>query len=405
MLFDGLNELPRKFYQASIERLNAFRKAHPGNRFIFTCRKADYTSSLRLDIIQIEPLDDHRIWQYLEAYLPNQANAILNTAQDAGLPISEIGSNPYMLRMIVAIFEERGTLPSNRAELFGEFVGALLRRERLKSQTSLEVIRHQQGSIPQSVLTKRIGEQWPLLRDWELRGREYGLQDLNESEKRDFVIRAGLEVIGLARLAFAMSNDPKHGTVAPFEFAVRNLSQPVLLGDYQIDPNATNMLDLAQSASLLERVLEGFRFTHQLIQEYFAAIYVASGKMSPIELSRALKSREWSEVFVLVSGLLVDPSRFVDALISNATESWQVFLAARCILEGNRVKLNQCKKVVSALADIAQIGRTPADLEKEAKLDQEILKIRRETDPIIRELLEELREEDEPSWEDYDDVD
>jgi formylglycine-generating enzyme required for sulfatase activity len=187
-LLDGLNELPRDDRRgAKLDALQSLLDAK--TPVVVTCRELDYRDealNLDLDTITIHPLDPERVRDFLCRYL-NDASGKTNGAaaaenlfwQIAGgadvkavwekwhqagktltlffrspeIPedvykatsgpddwtwwevvkspgnLMRLAANPYMLWMLLHVYLDGETIPSNRGALFDEFVFQLLKRE------------------------------------------------------------------------------------------------------------------------------------------------------------------------------------------------------------------------------------------------------------------------------------
>ncbi|MGH9841086.1 MAG: NACHT domain-containing protein, partial [Blastocatellia bacterium] len=281
LLLDGLNELPVAQRDVKYPLVRQFIEAHPKVLAVVSCRKEDYAPNYDFDLgcdrINILPLDAIRIRQFAVRYLPEQGEAFFWKlagertrryhddfiasvgAQHeerfwlAGQPPSDLkwtydwdsenkhsrwaewigyreapaslmmlARNPYMLWMLTRVYAEHAELPANRGDLFRKFVEELLAREKIPAA------------------------EWPPL------------------------------IAGLAQVAYAMqsqrapSNEDNEGGKADAGNALTVLPSA----------EVRNILDerslkLAGSASLLS-LGEQVRFTHQLLQEYFAARYLQS---------------------------------------------------------------------------------------------------------------------------------
>ena len=75
-------------------------------------------------------------------------------------------------------------------------------------------------------------------------------------------------------------------------------------------------LALARSASLLEQSVDGsVRFSHQLLQEYFAALALLRARAKDTLLREAVRYPHWDEVLVLLAGLMDDSTPLIRLLI------------------------------------------------------------------------------------------
>ncbi|MFZ2879777.1 MAG: SUMF1/EgtB/PvdO family nonheme iron enzyme [Phototrophicaceae bacterium] len=360
LLFDGLNEIPvsqRKRDRANKDRqVERFIREHRNLLAVVSCRAQDYNTDLGFDRIEIQPLDPIRIREFLTRYLGSNygetlferlvgSDAIetegrfLDWAADKiterdplqvfwieralpdGLKWGLLGGrnwfwtqwirdrdnpssllmlarNPYMLSMLAQVYENTGELPQNRGKLFERFVSTLFAREQI---------------IRVDKVTKR--ENWAD----EAVDLLHSLSDLAfEMQLRRSEIRDG---------------EGDALTVFSFYDAERFLSQ--------------RQLYLANSASLLS-VGESVRYTHQLLQEYFAAValrgrvfeqygsettYLAKDdlglKASSIwKPDRWWERTNWEESAVLFAGLFADDCTPVIEWLMDANPE----VAADCIV-------------------------------------------------------------------------
>ena len=104
----------------------------PGNRVVFSCRTLDYsaplsTPALRVPQVQIEPLSDEQVHEFLRLYSPVRGEDIW--AAIAGTPQLEALRSPFFLALLVDQVEATGELAGDRAGLFTGFVRQALKRE------------------------------------------------------------------------------------------------------------------------------------------------------------------------------------------------------------------------------------------------------------------------------------
>jgi formylglycine-generating enzyme required for sulfatase activity len=336
LLLDGLNELPASQHKDKYPLVQKFIASHPQLLAIVSCRALDYTIELNFDRINITPLDPLRIREFVGRYLGEEQGEALfwklageeakqqlakflnkfadkfdqpervfwiadqlpaghywgydwrdderkdNTYWQNWLKLRELPSslmvlarNPYMLLMLTSVYAQEQALPDNRGELFRLFVEILLQREKIPDE-----------------------EQEPL-------------------------------TAGLARVAYEMQmrraasaqNDQDGGalTVLPKTAVLK------LLSDHQ--------LYLAGCANLLS-VGDEVRFSHQLLQEYFAAKYmdieIKAGRLAAASIWQPGKWWErtnWEEAAILLAGLYSDDCTPVVEWLADA----QPETAAQCI--------------------------------------------------------------------------
>jgi formylglycine-generating enzyme required for sulfatase activity len=348
LLLDGLNEMPEADRAKRVRRIQEALEWHTDGIVIITCRSLDYTGQLRnLHKIEVMPLDPRRIRVFLHTYLGKLYGEKLfwhiageqvrnlwkswrraggswegfwsateapyyvhsnsywpRTAEQKRLwlqlhrelpPLLEMGCNPYLLLMMAKVAEDRGRLPSNRAQMFQAFVNTLLKREERRHP-----------------------------RDW---------------------IATDRQKQALATLAYTMQMKRGRGTTVEREWAEQCIRQALP------DCDARRILYLTTSAMLLDTDETEVRFYHQLLQEYFAACEmgqrVASGTVSAVfwPADHWWEATGWEETVLLAIG----KKEYAEALLG-----WLVrvnpLLAARCVFEGNpEVEEEKVQSVAHAL--------------------------------------------------------
>ena len=139
LLLDALNEMPASSEREFRERVGLWKdwlvrlaKEQPGNRVVFSCRTLDYsaplsTPALRVPQVQIEPLSDGQVQDFLRLYSPARGAEIW--AAIAGTPQIDALRAPFFLALLVDQVEATGDLAGDRAGLFTGFVRQALKRE------------------------------------------------------------------------------------------------------------------------------------------------------------------------------------------------------------------------------------------------------------------------------------
>jgi formylglycine-generating enzyme required for sulfatase activity len=244
LLADGLNELPaadERDYEVRVQAWRRFLKPDggqfpPGNRALVACRVADYGTGIDLPRLQVEPMDEARIADFVTRRFraaPERGQGLLDALHaDRGARGAEHGlyglaRNPFWLVMLADVCLEGDQLPRNRAQLAQRFVDRWLAYE-----------------------ADRLPED----------------QVLTELE------RAALQV-ALDGLAFA-SLGRGQNTPQPQEWVLKQLPEQVKVSRYSVAIPPDTTLRRAEAACLLEcrgpveaRLV---RFYHQLLLEHFA---------------------------------------------------------------------------------------------------------------------------------------
>jgi formylglycine-generating enzyme required for sulfatase activity len=329
LLLDGLNEMPQANYANRVDRIRDVLDRYPDEAVVVTCRALDYVEKLeQLQKVEVSPLDETRIRDFLHNYLGETAGERLfwamtggddmcdlwSTWQRAGEtweafwtakempmnvraktrwaqyrlwtslrkepPLLALGRNPYLLLMTAEVYASaRGELPANRARLFAAFVDTLLGREK-----------------------KRHSRKWIAV----------------ERQKE-----------GLATLAYAMQAERERGTTVERGWAAAHLRKAVP------DCDVERLLYLATSATLLDADDSTVRFYHQLLQEYFAAREMGRRVTAGESLERYWppdhwwEPSGWEETAILLAGIEPDASTLLERLAAV-----NPVLAARCLLKG-----------------------------------------------------------------------
>ncbi|MBK8032210.1 MAG: NACHT domain-containing protein [Chloroflexi bacterium] len=316
LLLDGLNEMP----PAHHSQIDAWLRGHLEVVVIVSCRKLDYVErKLPLQRIDVQPLDLERIRLFMSNYLEDEDRDKLFWAlagydarrawawyqgkvqevtyheffvgedkpRSSWIPERKlldklrqslreqhtfflpdmlgVVTNPFLLQIVIEIFALSGEPLRNKGDLFGRFV-ALLLAERGKTAVRAD-------------------------RAWIA----------EETQKR-----------ALAGLAYRMQSE-KTGTSVGADFVLETFRHAVPEAD------AALLLYFAVSASILEQS-DAIRFSHQLLQEYFAAYEMGEDLRRGVPASKYFPSDEWwtptgwEETALLLAGMLGDATKVVEWL-------------------------------------------------------------------------------------------
>jgi formylglycine-generating enzyme required for sulfatase activity len=314
LLCDALNEMPARDGRDYRERVDEWRRfvaKWPGNRMLFTCRSRDYSEPLGLPQVEIERLDDGRIQDFLNRYLPLEQAAETWRKLD-GAPLLSLARNPYYLTMLAFLVAQDGGWPTSRAALFNRFVKTLLKRERLHNHAN-----------------------------W-----------LDERALRQALATFAETMQPLVRAARS-----GEGTRLSRQEALQCLPPAVSTPDGLVETPPATVVELGLAATLLDVELaadgdEYLRFYHHQLQDYFCACALLHrfragqdlsscwlqprrigempdpGPLRPDEALPPPPATGWEEPTLLVASLAPDPTAFIDAVRRvNPT------LAAQCLRE------------------------------------------------------------------------
>ena len=157
-LLDGLNELPGRHASAAEGRHEQSPGQHDQPRdlaprpgpgmdsrerslrelaaqaavqcpFILTCRSHEYFDSMQWVAIEVLPMDDRRIEEFIGAYLPadEAAGLVARVAEDPDL--RALAANPFFLASIIIVCHRPGIDLGSRGQVLQHLLSTLLTRE------------------------------------------------------------------------------------------------------------------------------------------------------------------------------------------------------------------------------------------------------------------------------------
>ena len=320
-LFDALNEIPFDQREEKLPQVRAWLERYPTASVLLTCRLRDYRGPLEqeLDRLTIEPLDPPRIHDFLHNYFSEDEAAhtlaeklfwqlaggeemregwedwkklghenhwdefwtLAEIPQDWKIGDNEywwdgnrqknlndsrslmkLAANPYLLTLMVSIYNAPQQLPQSRFALFSEFVADLIYRE-VQAKPDNHYPKAHQDEL--QVELKRLA--------WQLQSRTKSAQEV-----RTVLSRAdAVTIMPLPRLEFAAA------------------------------------------ASLLELTRDSVRFSHQLLQEFFTAQSFEERRADGLQAKMLWPEQWWAangweEAAKLAAEYEVDPKPFLQWL-------------------------------------------------------------------------------------------
>jgi formylglycine-generating enzyme required for sulfatase activity len=233
LLWDGLNETPTDLFRPTVTAIHELAAKfvptiHGSNTSVTTCRSEDFTALLDNQEAVVPPMQQITLGELdsstTEALIVSQLGVetgqrmLIALAQPQHQALRSLVRTPLLLKMLCEVYAFEQKLPTNRGKLLEAFV-----------QTRWE---------------------------WE-----------SQRQPERWIARTRQEKV-FARLAFAMTEGYGRGTSVDWKWARRIIGQV----DDTIEPE--QFQQLAQAADILEGLDNGqtVRFSHQLLQEYFAAL-------------------------------------------------------------------------------------------------------------------------------------
>ena len=346
LLFDGLNELPLERRAEKVAQIRAYvqQAQQHDSVAVVTCREHDYHDDLVLGIPQqvtITPLDPGRIRGFVTRHLPEDGERLFWELAGG----DDVYATWQAWERVGASFELFWTatdIPRDNPNVYTATTVEQDRvwREAVHDERSLiKLARNpymlfmmtevfaQTGELPQN-----RGKLFELFVNYLLHQRERLAVTLADDLKNR-----------LAHLAYTMQHD-RLGTVVPRQVALRYVGETAL--------------SRAVSANLLEGT-DDIRFTHQLLQEFFAARQLDQERLQ-VPASYFWKAENWweptgwEETAILLAGLYSDDCTPVLEWLRDANPE----LTARCVLESGAhtpddTKTMLCDAWLPRLTDLA----------------------------------------------------
>ncbi len=316
LFLDGLNEMGEAGERNASQLRDWLDSPDGPKTLVVTCRANDYAGPLSLGdlpTVLVKELQPEQIVLFARRYLQDTAPAFL---QQLGIDPDGAGNfdrgllalarNPYFLRSLIELFILSGSkqLPRNSGALLHRLTQALWQREQQRRTKDL---------VPLATFTARCARLARAIMD---EGKPLQVQT-------DYAVR--------------------HST-RWFEFAWRRRA-------------ANHLFHSAVSAGLMSVDAAGVRFSHQLVQEYFAALSFIdpSGQPDTKQLENWRPTRRSSQMptFVALCGLVQQADDLVRLFFS-----WDVLYAGQCLASGVTVSPKLRDEIVAGL--IAVIRARPA---------------------------------------------
>lgn len=332
LLLDGLNEIPHRDFSSYVAYVRQWRSCawrvldgHPGNRVVFTCRTLDYTTPLSssersVPRLEIKPLDDERLQQFLAMLLPDLAQDVW--AQVTERSLREVLRVPYNLRLYAEAVGAEGARHAGLAGIFARFVRSKLRKE---IEDGVNPV-----FAPGIVLSKRDYQRFGQTRRWP---NEWELPEEGPLIPALSTLAEALHDTGRQQAADVTGLDP---------------GRCIQIIDH---PEAENVLDAARSLGLLADRLESntLAFSHPQMQAFFLARRLAKdprvdrvarewraadvtpslddvlNELPATELLPLLDQTGWEEPTMLAAEMTGDPDTYLEAM-----SDVNLALAGRC---------------------------------------------------------------------------
>ncbi len=284
VLFDGLDEVNLEDERRSklIQQINDFVYRYSDCPTLMTCRVAatDY-SFTQFEYVEMADFDSQQLTTYIGLWFvgnkikrENLKKVLLE--DDNYKPVRELAQIPLLLALLCLVYDERNEIPPERHEIYEEAMRALLSKWDASRNISRDVV-YQQLSL---------GRKQKMLATIAARTFEQGDYFLKEKD----VVR--------------MIGDYMRG--------VPGLEEP--------DAELVLQSLEAQHGIFVERARGIHSFSHLTLQEFFTARYIVDNESKGTikQLIKRVGDDRWSEVFLLVAGMLNDATNFSEFYVNAA---------------------------------------------------------------------------------------
>jgi len=281
LLLDGFNELPT---EEARQQVRVFRKDYPKTPMVFTTRHLQVGGDLNISKkLEMQPLTDAQMRQFVCAYLPQQGEQML---RQLGSRLREFGETPLLLWMLCSVFASNSyQIPANLGSVFRRFT------EKYDYQ------------LKQGIVTDQESRDW-----WQDLLQHLAWVMTQGKSKTELMVAISRQEAKVKLTEFL------RGKVNSPDSCARRWLQDLL--DYhliQVDPGSNQL-----------------GFCHQLLLEYYTAenLLQRLGNLSNQQLKwDYLNYLKWTEPFALMMQLLEDQDQAVRVVKLALEVDW--FLGAR----------------------------------------------------------------------------
>ena len=304
VLLDGLDEVRAEYDNRILREIREFTRIYSESQIVVTCRIAakQYIFE-QFTEVEVADFDEQQIDTFAKNWFRKKeikAKDFLEELEKNNR-VQELATSPLLLTLLCLAFEESGSFPANRSELYKEGLDALLRK-----WDSKRGIRRDSVYKDLSVQKKE-----DMLSQIALTTFEKGDYFVKQRQLEDYICDY------IRNTANAKTNDE----------------------DLHLDSEAVLKSIEAQHGLFVERARGIYSFSHLTFHEYFAARQIVAST-NPSKLETALQNlvthitdKRWREVILLSVGmareadnLLLLMKRKIDSLLEN-DEKLQRFLA------------------------------------------------------------------------------
>jgi predicted NACHT family NTPase len=304
VLLDGLDEVRAEYDDRVLREIREFVRNYSESQIVVTCRiAANQYVFEQFTEVEVADFDEQQIATFVENWFRNKEIKTKDFLEELKKyrGVQELATSPLLLTLLCLAFEESGSFPTNRSELYKEGLDALLRK-----WDSKRGIRRDSVYKDLSVQKKE-----DMLSQIALTTFEKGDYFVKQRQLEDYICDY------IRNTANAKTDDE----------------------ELHLDSEAVLKSIEAQHGLFVERARGIYSFSHLTFHEYFAARQIVVST-SPSKLETAFQNlvthvtdKRWREVILLSVGmarkaddLLLLMKRKIDSLLED-DEKLQSFLA------------------------------------------------------------------------------
>jgi hypothetical protein len=270
ILLDGLDEVPTKTLNETIQVIQNFVDQYDRNRFIASCRIAAYRSNFRrFADVAMADFDTLQIRQFISNWFHSKTDQELGTAlkcwslmqKPENAAAKELAQSPLLLTLLCLVYDRSQNFPQNRSVLYRKALRVLLEEWAAEKRIMQEEIYEGLNTELEEIL---------------LSGIAY------EGFRADRLFFSGREIIAQIK-----------------SFLTDNLNAPRHMNGEAI----LNAIAIQQGI-LVERAEDVYSFSHLTLQEYLTAQHIDDHRLIQPLIKEHLIDERWREVFLLVAGLM-----------------------------------------------------------------------------------------------------
>ncbi len=266
VLMDGLDEVPTNELRGKIqEQLRKVSEEYPNNRFILTCRTQIIGEiPIRFTSVEVADFSLYQVGKFVQNWFKTIGESEINVKEKwekmssniANKPdLKELTVTPVLLSLLCLVFQDEGTIPSDRNWLYKKGIKLLLNRWNDEKQID----------------------------GWKVGTETYC--KLKTEDKEALLIE----------IAAQKFESPKNDNFVLFEQEelTDQITQQLQLANRREGVAVLKAIE-AQHGLLVERADELWSFSHLTFQEYFTVQWLT--QLSSKQLAEKISNQRWQEV-------------------------------------------------------------------------------------------------------------